>query len=248
MDAFEPAQQQTKEEKLQEVIAKKKKNDSIQMSDRTVTIKNEGSNTTSEIQIKDGKKNDIARQYYSNGQVWKESPYKDGLLNGVARIYREDGKLKRTVGYTMGKKDGKYTKYFKSGKPKIEMTYKQDLVMPGTIERDFKNEVIPLPKIIQSNRDRLVTENTYEVILKLDKKAKDIRFYGFPEDGLWDPSTVLTQYQLPQYQDSRDQAYISFTIEPGYYMVHEIFVYASYITSSGNDAVSFKRVNIAIEN
>lgn len=215
------------------------------LDNETVTIFNKSSQTTSKVPFKDGKKSGLAKQYYPDGSIWKESNYKDGTLHGIAKVFERDGSIKRMVEYKNGKKDGSYIKYFKSGNPKMEAAYIEDLIQPGITEKDFKGNDIAQPSIVMTEDDKMMTSNIFSVYFALNKAVKDVRFYAFDEPNMWNSETVLGDYQLPL----RNKAgFIEFQVKQGYYLALKLYVYATYTTKSGNEAVVYNEFNIAAEN
>ncbi len=236
------------EKKAQQEAEERDKNKPKPITDGTITVNNESSNTTSEIEMKDGKKNGLARQYYADGKIWKEVNYKNGKLHGEAKVYDTEGRLQRVVTYKDGIYDGKFTKYFKSGKAKVEASYKMGMALPGIIERDYRGNTIKQPEIVFTKEDKTLKENLYNVIFELDKKAKDVKFYAGDNKDFWKPETNLALHALPKYESSKNKYYASFNIPKGYFLAHELHVYATYKSSTGEDAVTYKVVNIAAEN
>ncbi len=207
-----------------------------------VTKENKRSNTTVEIEYKDGKKNGTSREYYSDGTLWKESDYKDNLLHGVARVYSREGKPERVVHYQEGKKHGDFIRYFKSGNPKLKITFNQGLPMPGGMQKDYTGEEVPAPKIIITHTDNLALNNTYSLQFSLEPRAKGVSFYAFDKENLWQPETSKELYSLPK------NGKLTFELEPGFFIAREIFIYATYKSKWGDDMVTHTRMNLAIEN
>ncbi|WP_417599987.1 toxin-antitoxin system YwqK family antitoxin [Owenweeksia hongkongensis] len=212
----------------------------------TVKTTHQTDNTSSEIPYENGLKNGLAKQHYPNGKIWKESPYKDGKLEGIVKVYDRNGKLLRTAEYHKGKLDGSYIKYFKSGKPKYTAKYSGGLILPGIIEKNYRNEMIKQPEITYSFEDRLATDNEYYAHFKLSGKANDVNFFALRDATEWNPHTELSVYRLPT--ENNDQATMTFKIDPGYFIATDVHIYVTYKTSDGNEAVVYKQVNVAAEN
>lgn len=218
------------------------------VTDGVVVKKNEGSNTTSAVSLKKGIRDGEAKQYYENGTIWKEVNYKGGRLDGEAKIYDTEGRLQRIVTYKEGINHGKLVKYFKSGNPKVEAEYNEGMPIPGIIERNYKGEAIKQPEITSTREDNMFKANEYNVIFKLDKKAKDVKFYAGETADFWNPKTNLGVYMLPKYKGSKDQFVASFNVPKGYFLAQQLHVYATYTSSTGEDAVTYTSINIAAEN
>jgi antitoxin component YwqK of YwqJK toxin-antitoxin module len=61
-------------------------------------------------------KDEIKKEYYSNGNLKFEAPYSNGVENGIVKGYYESGELLFTQEYKDGKGKGKEVKYLKNGK------------------------------------------------------------------------------------------------------------------------------------
>ncbi len=243
---FTSCQESIVEEQAISEASEKKKPKPV--TDGTLTVTNDASNTTSEIVMKDGKKNGIAKQFYSNGKIWKEVSYKDGKLDGEAKIYDEEGRLQRVVNYKEGRNHGKLVKYFKSGNAKVEAEYNDGMPMLGIVERDYRGKDVKQPEITFEKVDNMFKDNTYSVIFKLNKKAKDVKFYAGESADFWKPETALGVHMIPRDPSNKDQYLINFNVPKGFYLAQQLHVYATYTSSTGEEAVTYKAVNIAAEN
>lgn len=216
------------------------------LAKRTEKTIHKTNKSSAEIPYENGLKNGLAKQYYANGNIWKESPYKDGKLEGVVKVYDRDGRLTRSAEYTNGKLDGSCINYFKSGTPKYTATYHDGLIMPGITEKNYRNQTIIQPQITSSFEDRLITANEYLAHFKLDGKASDVNFFALREASDWNPNTDLSIYRIST--NDNGEAMMTFKIDPGYFIATDVHVFATYKTSAGNEAVAYKQVNVAAEN
>ncbi|MGB0177308.1 MAG: toxin-antitoxin system YwqK family antitoxin [Owenweeksia sp.] len=239
----ELAKKENEAREQQELKERKEKRKKAEVpKDGIITKKNKRSNTTVEIEYKNGKKNGTSREYYADGTLWKESDYQDNLLHGVAKVYSREGKLEREVHYVEGKKDGAFIRYFKSGNPKLKITFDQNLPMPGGIQKNYKGEDIPAPRINIQHIDQLKQNGTYTLKFSLDPPAKGVTFYAFDKDNLWKPETRRDLYSLPP--DGK----LTFELAPGYFIARELFIYATYKSKWGDEMVTQTRMNLAVEN
>lgn len=80
---------------------------------------------TEEGEYKEGWKNGLYKEYYSEGKLKKETPYTDGKLNGVVKNYYTDGNLEKEKEYKMSIEDGIETRYdYKTREKTIDRRYK----------------------------------------------------------------------------------------------------------------------------
>lgn len=78
--------------------------------------------------FKDGKRNGVTKQYYSdNGNLLIEAHYINGLLDGKIKEYYKNKKLQREVVYTHGKRNGIAKEYYEDGQKMLEMYYENDV-------------------------------------------------------------------------------------------------------------------------
>ena len=140
---------------------------------------------------KDGKRNGISKQWYSNGKLHYESQYVDGLLEGKSMSYFPDGEVKYELNYHNGKKHGLNKGW--SGNLDVILYCASESAMPGAYEAyesvDLEyDELVPLDIIkksywkgegeylqsIEINRDDsyLINEEyNYENGVKLNTKS-----------------------------------------------------------------------------
>ena len=73
---------------------------------------------------KEGVKNGIFTEYYSDGTPKSETPITDGKVDGVVKEYHPDGTLESEKGYKAGKEHGPERYWeFGANKPRIERNY-----------------------------------------------------------------------------------------------------------------------------
>lgn len=216
------------------------------IKDGKVVIQNEGSNTSSEIEFKDGQKNGIAWQYYSDGKIWKESPYKDGKLHGVARVYDKEGRLEREVSYHTGLKHGEYIRYFKSGKPQLKLTYNFDLPQPGIQEINYKAEPVSAPVITVEEDNQLRENGSYHYYFSLAPGSKNARYYILQSQDEWQGTNVQLRNALLPSENGTGHFEVS--VEKGYTINTEVYIYATYPVAAGVDAAVMKKLQVRVRN
>ena len=85
--------------------------------------------------------NGIVKQYFENGNIWREMTIKDGLENGTEREYYENGKLHVVANVVNGKTDGESKLYKEDGKLHMEIDWDQGNVK-GIKRYDENGKVI----------------------------------------------------------------------------------------------------------
>nr|MBQ0091604.1 lipoprotein [Candidatus Enterousia merdequi] len=81
--------------------------------------------------------NGLVKQYYENGNVWREMNIKDGRENGTEREYYENGKIHVIANVVNGKTEG------------ISKLYNEDGVLH--MEMDWQNGEVKSIKIYDEN-------------------------------------------------------------------------------------------------
>lgn len=78
--------------------------------------------------FKDGNRNGITKQYYSDsGNLHIEAYYINGLLDGNVKEYYQNKKLQREATYSDGKRSGIAKEYYENGGKMLEMYYEEDI-------------------------------------------------------------------------------------------------------------------------
>ncbi len=216
------------------------------ITEGTVRLDNEASNTTSEVALKDGMLNGVSKQYYDDGSLWKESAYVDDKLHGVAKVYNKDGGLKREVSYVSGLKHGPYIKYFKSGKKQMEIEYNYDLPMPGIQEIDYRGNAISASKIQVRTEDHLPLNATYHYYFSLEPASKSAKFYLLENKEDWNGRNAQIRNTLLPIENG--EGHFELQLEPGYRINTTLYVYAIYPSKSGVEAATMYQLNVNIEN
>ena len=83
---------------------------------------------------KDGKPiNGIVKQYYENGNIWREMTIKNGRENGVEREYYESGQLHVVADVIDGKTHGLSKLYNENGQLNMELVWDNGEVVSAKI-------------------------------------------------------------------------------------------------------------------
>lgn len=95
-----------------------------------------------DVEISNGKRNGIARNYYESGAVHSEIHYVNDIKHGNSIWYFPNGKTYRVTPYVHGKKNGEQKKYYENGKLLASIPYKNDTLQPGTLEYTKSGKLI----------------------------------------------------------------------------------------------------------
>ena len=80
----------------------------------------------------------MVREYFFNGQIWKEVNYKDGKEDGKWTGYYENGQIRLERNYKYGKQHGKWIGYHKNGQIWNEGNHK-DGKLDGKVTGYYEN-------------------------------------------------------------------------------------------------------------
>ena len=99
---------------------------------------------SSEVPLKGGNIEGIARDYYENGKLELETPIKDGKREGTQKHYYENGNLESETSYKNDNREGYEQRYIESGRLWGRVLYKNGEIVSGTCEngRAFTNAEI----------------------------------------------------------------------------------------------------------
>ena len=83
--------------------------------------------------------NGIVKQYYENGNIWREMTIKNGMENGVEREYYENGKLHVVADVKNGKTHGQSKLYNDDGKLYMELIWDNGEMISAKVFDDQGN-------------------------------------------------------------------------------------------------------------
>jgi len=86
----------------------------------------------SKVNIKNGKRNGLAKGFYKDGALKYETHFKNDKREGLSKAYFKTGKIKSEQNFKGGLLNGISKKYHKNGKLKSEFTFKDDFPLSGT--------------------------------------------------------------------------------------------------------------------
>lgn len=71
----------------------------------------------------------IRSEYYSEGNVWSETPYKNGVVHGTKKLYYMNGGVLRVVDYQNDVEDGTLTDYTPEGAVRISVIIRNGKIL-----------------------------------------------------------------------------------------------------------------------
>jgi hypothetical protein len=211
--------------------------------DTIITYYRPDGSLKSQITVKNKRKNGLAYNYYENGNIQNEIIYLDGYKDGIAKWYYQSGELYRETLYKNGQKSGIQKKYYENGALKAEIPYLLDEPVVGTKEYKKSGKLITeYPKIVVSPINRLDSESTYYIRLKLMPEKKNVNYYfSITNDGK-EAKILLDEYTK--------NGVVNYPIKlpPGHSMDEILKIRAVIKTSRGNYKVLQTDYRLSIRN
>lgn len=228
--------------------AKEDKEEEIQDGVKKVDLPN---GLKMEVTYKDGKKNGVARYFFKNGKVYKESYYHDGKLHGIAKMFDRKGNVLRSTNYKNGKKHGDLIKYFKSGNPKLKLKYHENWPVPGIYRKAVTGEEIPEPKIIMERRPHPEGHPyRFSVAFALSENFDEVSYYALPDSVSWTELAGNSKNQM-RYQlntTAPNKASLNHYLEKNHFLMNEFDAYAVFELKGGYQVCVKQPVKYSFQN
>lgn len=169
-------------------------NDTISVSDTGFTgIKQymSGTHISMETTFKNGVKDGISKTYYPSGKLRGTIWYENGLREDSAKWYFEEGQLFRSTPYKKDTADGIQKQYFRTGKPKAIIGYKKGLRTFEFEEYDMQGrKVSNYPDLIVNTKDEYNSKGIYTINIGLSDKLAKVKFFrGDFGNGVFDSAS-----------------------------------------------------------
>jgi hypothetical protein len=147
-----------------------------------------GNHISLETTFKNGVKEGLSRTFYISGKVRGTLWYVNGLREDSAKWYFEEGQLFRVTPYKRDTIDGIQTQYFRDGKLKARINYKKGLRTFEFEEFDKDGKRISgYPDLVVNVKDEYASKGIYRISLGLSDKSSKVKYYhGDFSTGLFD--------------------------------------------------------------
>jgi len=222
----------------------------------------------SEIQVKNGMRNGITKNYDEKGRLvstaelvddkyegWMinynpknnkitaKALYKDDLQNGPATLYYSDGQLYREMTYINGRVDSIVKTYWPGNKLQAEVYFKMGQPAIGLKEFDKNGNPVKQPTILVKKVDQLALFNKIELKISLSDNNREVNFYkGELKEGRY-------LYEKTPAIFSRDGvASLYYTVPRGRTIMDRISIISSSRTPYGNRLVLHRVYNLTASN
>lgn len=147
-----------------------------------------GTRLAKEITFKNGVKHGLMKTFYASGKVRQTFWYENGLRQDSARWYFEEGQLFRTTPYKNDTVDGIQKQYYRTGRLKAKIGYSKGLRTPYIEEFTPEGKIVGgYPQVVINTLDDYKSKGLYRITLELSDKSTKVRFYrGDLSGGVFD--------------------------------------------------------------
>lgn len=155
-----------------------------------------GQYVVSEITFKNGVRDGLMKTFYQGGQLRYTFWYVNGLKQDSARWYYVEGQLFRTTPYKNDTIDGIQKQYYRTGKLRARIGFSKGMRIPYLEEFDGNGKRIGgYPEIVVKVTDDYKTAGLYRIGIEMSDKNNKAKFYrGDFVDGRFDTAHLQ---QLP---------------------------------------------------
>ncbi|MCX6252903.1 MAG: hypothetical protein NTV31_00260 [Bacteroidia bacterium] len=147
-----------------------------------------------EVTFKNGVREGLTKLFYLNGRVRQTFWYENGLREDSAKWYYEEGQLFRSTPFKRDTVDGIQKQYYRNGRLKAKLGYIKGLRTPYLEEFTQDGKLVGgYPGLVVSIRDDYRAKGVYKVSLELSNKSTKVRYYrGEFSNGVFDTAHCKT--------------------------------------------------------
>jgi hypothetical protein len=146
-----------------------------------------------EVTFKNGVREGMMKSFYQTGEVRQTFWYEKGLREDSARWYYLEGQLFRTTPYRRDTADGIQKQFYRSGKVKAKIGYSKGL--RTTFIQEFTPEgklIGSYPSLVVNISDNYKAKGIYRLSLELSNKSADVRYWrGDLSNNLFDTAHCI---------------------------------------------------------
>jgi antitoxin component YwqK of YwqJK toxin-antitoxin module len=222
----------------------------------------------SEIQVKNGVRNGITKNYDDKGRLvstaelvddkyegWMinynpdnnkitaKALYKNDQQNGPATLFYSDGQLYREMTYVDGRVDSIVKTYWPGGKLQAEVFFKKGEPAVGLKEYDKNGTPVKQPTIVFKELDQLSLFSKIELRIFLSDKTSEVQFYkGELKEGKY------LNAKTPVIFSRKGVASLYYTVPKGRAIRERINIISRSRTEYGNTLVLQRVYNLSVSN
>jgi antitoxin component YwqK of YwqJK toxin-antitoxin module len=141
-----------------------------------------------DVTFKNGVRDGLMKSYYESGKLRQTFWYVNGLRQDSARWYYLEGQVFRATPYINDTVDGLQVQYYRTGKVKARLGYKKGFRTPFLEEFAVNGmKVTDYPDVVVSIKDNYKSNGTYLVSLELTNKSQRVKYFtGEFGNGVFD--------------------------------------------------------------
>src|SRR5665647_2680738 len=131
-----------------------------------------------EVTFKNGVREGLMKSFYQTGEVRQTFWYENGLREDSARWYYMEGQLFRSTPYKNDTVDGIQVQYYRSGRVKARLGFSRGLRTTFLEEFTPEGKVVGgYPTLIVNIKDDYKTKGIYRISVELSDKSTGVRYY-----------------------------------------------------------------------
>jgi len=141
-----------------------------------------------EVTFKNGVRDGLMKSFYQSGKLRQTLWFENGLREDSAKWYFEEGQVFRSTPFKNDTIDGTQIQYYRNGRLKAKLNYKKGLRTLFLEEYDQDGKlVVGYPELVVNIRDEYQSGGFYRVTLELSDKSTKVKYYrGDLSNGLFD--------------------------------------------------------------
>jgi len=192
-----------------------------------------------EVTFKNGVRQGLMKAFYANGKVRQTFWYENGLREDSARWYYMEGQLFRTTPFKRDTADGIQIQYFRNGRKKAKIGYSKGFRTEFLEEYNADGKlIVAYPELIITTNDEYSSKGVYSITLSLSDKSDKVRYYkGDLSAGVFD--TVQCKRLSSANGIARLNLKKSSSPGPG-----NIGIIAEILTNYGNNRLVYKKIDL----
>lgn len=221
-------------------------NDMISVPDTGFTgIKKymDGLSLVKEVTFKNGVREGLMKSFYSDGKTRQTFWYINGLRQDSAKWYYQEGQIFRSTPYKNDTVDGIQKQYFRNGRLKAKLGYIKGFRAPYLEEFTQEGKLVEgYPEIVVNIRDEYSAKGFYSISLQISDKSTKVKYYrGDFQNGVFDTvycKKIKTVNGIG-YLDLKKTG----SAKKGY-----VGVIAEILTNYGNNYLVYKKIDLPYNN
>jgi len=179
------------------------------------------------------------KTYYQGGQLYQTYWYENGLREDSARWYYLEGQLFRSTPMMHDTVDGTQIQYYRNGRKKAEINYIKGFRTPLLKEYTRDGKLISIyPEIAYSINDNYKSTGKVRINLEITDKTRKVKFYrGEFTNGVFDTTKVK------RIKPVNGKTFLDLK-KSGTPQADSISIIAAIVTDFGNNYLNYKKIGL----